>query len=417
MMPAMTETHTVVINRADQPIGGWDSPLTCPSPDGGTRYVCFDYPVGERVEIQAKYLGWTLKLEAEGFTFEDGAREATLEAGRTYTIIADPEAPPLTQDELRRAYRLAMSALEHNGWMPPWVRAAIDDDEVLESRYDEPWRWLTVELGRPEHTHELVGKMVSNASCYADRRATWQAHYADYASRQTPTPITDSTGLRLALDEDRVVLVAYFRALDRFPGGNADMHVVKYTLRVADGPRLSANHWASWDGQHSKNDTPLELAAPELAALSERVLEPLVALFEAEAPERQSIELADAYTDEYELEAAWSSVELLVYGQPDPDAVPRAGMLGYPEDAVEQGPLLFRVHLQTSEDPSQSRDHAPARALLDGLREVLGVADAGTFAAGECEASQALREVERGNWDGCFDWPYVTPMYLHDCKL
>lgn len=411
-----TKKAPVVINRAGEAIGGWDSPLSKPTADGGKSYVCFDFPVGERVKLDAKYVGWTLELSAKGFTFEDGEREAKLEAGETLVIVADRESPPLSEAELHRAYSLCMAALEHGGFMPPWLE--LEDEDRHDDYYDEPWRWVAIELGRPEDSHATLGEMVCNASCYASKRGSWLGHYARYAARQKPSPIAGAEGLQLALDEDQLALVAYFRALDRFPGGNADMHTLKYTLRFVDGEaRLSANHCANWDGSHTKNDTPLELPAPVAALLDRALLAPLVALFEAEAPGRQSLELVDSYEDEYALEAAWSSVELLVYARPEPGASPSTGMMGYPADAVEQGPLLFRVHLCSTGGPGGAKEHSQAHALLDGLCELLGMGDAASFADGACAAARALDAPKRGNWDGTFDWPYVMPLYLHDCEL
>lgn len=131
-----------------------------------------------------------------------------------------------------------------------------------------------------------------------------------YSEAPRPSAISDE-----AVDLRQVPLrgVFYFRALDRYPGGNADMFTVKVTLHLAadSAPRFKAAAHSNWDGEHyiiaeTDFDMPgLKDHAPEL-------IEAAQALIDAGQRDGAFVINEPRYDrDEYDTE--WSFLEFSLY--------------------------------------------------------------------------------------------------------
>jgi uncharacterized protein (TIGR02996 family) len=153
--------------------------------------------------------------------------------------------------------------------------------------------------------------------------------------------------------------VFYFRAHDRYPGGNADMRTIKVTLLREPGgePTLRAATYSNWDGSHYRSaEAPLDLDPsphlPQVLAAAQR-------LIEAGATE-SSFTIFDGRLDSDEYDTEWSSLEFTLSrpgdGQP---------LLHLCVDAVYGD----RRGLAPSHDPPD----AVSQAFVDGVMRMCGI--------------------------------------------
>jgi hypothetical protein len=111
--------------------------------------------------------------------------------------------------------------------------------------------------------------------------------------------------------EGAAKLEIYYRALGRFPGGNADMHTVKIDINCAD-LTCSIRDYMNWDGdQQWEEFMPPKLnaaLADKLPSLCEVIGKSVL------AEDKNSVcGLVDTAMDSDEYDSEWSSQEILVF--------------------------------------------------------------------------------------------------------
>ena len=165
--------------------------------------------------------------------------------------------------------------------------------------------------------------------------------------REAPRPIELSEEYK-GKDLSKLPLggVFYFRAFDRYPGGNADMFTTKVKLRhiPGDDTTLRAKQYRNWDGQHYEYEevaVNLDLAKT-LPALIKATQE-LVDTGEAQG----EFTVHEGRYDREEYDTEWSSLEFVIYVLPEDDAasVPL-------EDGEPIAHLVQRAVTYTAEEPS-----------------------------------------------------------------
>jgi len=123
--------------------------------------------------------------------------------------------------------------------------------------------------------------------------------------------------IKKGLQQDKAKVIVYYRAMDRFPGGNCDSFVVKYTIDLAT-EEATAFRWADWDGSQNFSVAPQSL--PELVKkFKKNTIPALVALLDdrkanaAGAPLSFESTVEDQSSDSDEYDTEWTSIEVLVY--------------------------------------------------------------------------------------------------------
>ncbi|MBH25292.1 MAG: hypothetical protein CMH57_12745 [Myxococcales bacterium] len=136
-----------------------------------------------------------------------------------------------------------------------------------------------------------------------------------YTEAPRPSAVSDAP-IREALTEIPLGGVLYFRALERFPGGNADMFTIKVLLQSIPGeaPKMTAAvHW-NWDGScHAYDAFPLTL---DLSTTLPAFLTAAEAMLAADHRD-VSVSIEDTRTDREEYDTEWSSIELTLHRLPD----------------------------------------------------------------------------------------------------
>lgn len=137
---------------------------------------------------------------------------------------------------------------------------------------------------------------------------------------EAPRPIELSSGYKgKKLAELPIGGVFYFRALDRYPGGNADMFTTKITLRHIPGeaPALRTRQYRNWDGQHYEYDeTEVSLDLTKTLPALLEATEALVATGDAQG----EFTVRETRYDREEYDTEWSSIEFVIYVLPKEDA-------------------------------------------------------------------------------------------------
>jgi len=123
--------------------------------------------------------------------------------------------------------------------------------------------------------------------------------------------------IKKGLQQDKAKVIVYYRAMDRFPGGNCDSFVIKYTIDLAT-EEATAFRWVDWDGSQNFSVAPQSL--PELVKKFKKNTVPaLVALLDdrkanaAGAPLSFESTVEDQSSDSGEYDTEWTSIEVLVY--------------------------------------------------------------------------------------------------------
>lgn len=150
--------------------------------------------------------------------------------------------------------------------------------------------------------------------------------------------------------------VFYFRAHDRYPGGNADMFTVKVTLisRPGQAPILTATTHRNWDGGHYlQPEGPLPL---DLEATLPAMCEAAAALLSAGATDGQ-YSVHDPRYDSEAYNTEWSNIELSLL------ALPEEG-----EGAIEDSPTFLRFR-QKAVYGRGSVSHDPPDAVSQAFLE------------------------------------------------
>lgn len=120
------------------------------------------------------------------------------------------------------------------------------------------WSNVATAIGRNgtnEETSKAVEKMFSDATCSGRGRPAWTTTMQETSNRPVGPVGQWSDEISTAVRDGRVVLVIYHRALDRFPGGNSDQHVIKHVAVLSShDPTVSAKGFQNWDGQSYRAD-------------------------------------------------------------------------------------------------------------------------------------------------------------------
>ncbi len=162
--------------------------------------------------------------------------------------------------------------------------------------------------------------------------------------------------------------IFYFRAHDRWPGGNADMITAKVTLIAHPGqpPTLHAATHRNWDGQHHRRaEHPLPLDA---TATLPAVLEAATALIAAGVADGEH-SIHDARYDSEAYDTEWSSIEIRLI------AIPEGGDL----DAIDAGTPFLRLRrkavytAQRGKVPPHEPPDAVSQRLLDSVAQLCGI--------------------------------------------
>ncbi|KAK3245503.1 hypothetical protein CYMTET_44931 [Cymbomonas tetramitiformis] len=242
-----------------------------------------------------RVVSWTMVLEKAGYCWGGGLQSEPDEKdgtkgrmavvpGGTYRIILDEKNPAIT---------IEMQSL---------VTALLLDQLQLNTPYEQIWPSLHI-LAPPDIRGQRTIKQLIDV--YDDDvRRPWSFWYKPVVPEMWATPEDLEQALTLG-GEARVEL--YWRALDRFPGGNADLQTVCYTFDCAT-TSVSCRLYQNWDGSHERSEFQPERLSEEL----QQKLPPLLRAL-GSAPRDSECTLLDNHSsnsDEYDTE--WSSQEVLV---------------------------------------------------------------------------------------------------------
>lgn len=137
---------------------------------------------------------------------------------------------------------------------------------------------------------------------------------------EAPRPIVIADGYKdIELAKIPLGGVFYFRALDRYPGGNADMFTTKIMLRALPGetPVMRAKQYRNWDGQHYEYaEAGVRLDMTETLPAFLDATQALIATGEAQG----TFTVKETRYDREEYDTEWSSIEFILYALPEDDA-------------------------------------------------------------------------------------------------
>jgi predicted DNA-binding WGR domain protein len=131
-----------------------------------------------------------------------------------------------------------------------------------------------------------------------------------YSEAPRPSEISDES---VDLSKTPLRGVFYFRALDRYPGGNADMFTIKITVDMSPGedPKIKAARHSNWDGEHfTTAETEFEM--PGLKENTAKLVGAAQSLTDAGQREGDFIIDEPRYDDE-EYDTEWSFLEFTLY--------------------------------------------------------------------------------------------------------
>lgn len=195
---------------------------------------------------------------------------------------------------------------------------------------------------------------------------------------EAPRPVR----IREAGDLDLAALpfagVFYFRAHDRYPGGNRDMFTVKVTLLHVPGgvPTFTIHSHRDWDGEHWVYPETAYEPADEAAMTT--FIDAARALLAAGHSDIES-SVFDGRSDSEEYDTEWTSLEFVLTELP-------AGSTDL--SALEQGTPVLRarqkaVYARSVAEPPD----ALGQAFLDATFALTGMGRVLTYADNECAAA------------------------------
>ncbi|HEY0137119.1 MAG TPA: hypothetical protein VGB85_23710 [Nannocystis sp.] len=186
--------------------------------------------------------------------------------------------------------------------------------------------------------------------------------------------------------------VFYFRTLDRWPGGNADMLTIKVTLRLTPTPALEAQFYSCFDGNHAwypPRSVTID-AADALAGL-------LITTSSLAARGSQSLTITMLDRNEDEWDSEWAEIEVLLFAGDDGPETSEAAQLR----------LLRTTSKTKGTEPDPELEQA-----FELAQQVTGVGRVFQFANTQDALSAAYRAQGQ---DGVQDLDYkrdATPRYL-----
>jgi len=167
--------------------------------------------------------------------------------------------------------------------------------------------------------------MVRHYGCRS-YRLRWTGLY--YPRRPQLLSLPNHNIILSALEKQQVGVVVYFRALNRFPGGNADMRVMKFKFFLPtcwpDDPAVDRDQcivtfssYANWDGDNSMSQRPEGKWKLPCETIQKNVMETLMKVLKEEGggTDLETHVIEESEWDEDELDE-WSSVEVLLHLPP-----------------------------------------------------------------------------------------------------
>lgn len=444
------DKHRILVrNETDVDLTSHDCSLSLRLPDGSGQGTSTALPPHSTVDL-THHRGYTLALERRGFVFRGavqvrddpalcdpdlGKPRVVLDPpGSIFYVIEDPDNRAVTKDEVAAAHGLIVSCLEHGGRVPAPFRDTTPDC----------WTWIVTQLGRREDEAKALQADLRSQLARGDLRQPWHALY-DARRPALPAGMTHTAKLEELVNTRRVGLVVYFRALDRFPGGNADWAVLKFKLGFAPAPPKNEDEekseakcedekcwvrwmgYTNWDGQGTISRRSVEREKLLVAQVRAQLLEPLADLIDAS--EQRSVEtvVVDRHLESEGTNTEWSSIEVLVYVPPElaDDVGVTAAADNAPDDSSlepfavgEAGdqqkpkpwPLAFRLH-QRAVPHSRSSSQRPTNVTAGRAKAVLNGASS-LFRVGRVSSTLRHLELEERARLRDFTDIYLPPLFL-----
>lgn len=328
----------------------------------------------------------SLQLNDNGLEFETGGDILSAETGKEYRIIANAVCPPLNTKELQYVQELILAMVEGAG-----PHEAPGTSRGESSAVAPAWRHITQRIGR-DHTNDIVVKGVQkfacDATCHTSNRRSWNDWYDNHPRGFAKQLQAASASKALAAIESGMFnLTIYHRALDRFPGGNADMHIVKHVYNHATGT-LHALHFVNWDAQSSILNEPEAISGAE--RITANVVPALQHLISTAAELDLVCTIDHAAMDCEEYDTCWSSIEIILS---DADG----GMLA----RLHQRARMFNQEPKLIPKPATSE----MQRVLDNIEEELQLGTVEHFS----NNSPFKNKMRVLDWHG-----YILPLYLDD---
>eukprot|EP01083_Nonionella_stella_P158899 517694_1 len=116
-------------------------------------------------------------------------------------------------------------------------------------------------------------------------------------------------------------MIIYFKALNRYPGGNADMYVIKYMVTVTkQWIYLQKITRSNWDGTNYISKKPFHLKVPNESNYVEQMMNAFVDLYRVKGKSQDFYaEIVDKRSDTEEYDTEWSHLDFRVYVPPKYD--------------------------------------------------------------------------------------------------
>lgn len=249
-------------------------------------------------------ISWGLTLNKQGVLWKrtdendevdvSSRGKIVLIAGGTYHIVVHEENPPLNQEAKDKISKLMLVELERR------------------TPFDHIWDAVYNGLDVADKDLRTLNQLKEAYDGDGHNKSfEW---YTPVSVESWPT---ESELDRLLNFGSGVKIDAYWRAIGRFPGGNADLHTVCYSFQcMRPEPTVVLKMYSNWDGEASYSDaTPIRLKE----GLSEsnklpKVLEAARSYYLDGARDTEYT-FHDTAFDSDEYNSEWTSTEIIVYCQ------------------------------------------------------------------------------------------------------
>eukprot|EP01102_Stenamoeba_stenopodia_P012760 TRINITY_DN4060_c0_g1_i1.p1 TRINITY_DN4060_c0_g1~~TRINITY_DN4060_c0_g1_i1.p1 ORF type:complete len:450 (-),score=125.57 TRINITY_DN4060_c0_g1_i1:29-1378(-) len=374
------------------------------------------------IELPKDATEGVLEIQKVGLVFADGANSARVVQGAELRVRVDEADPPLTKEESKKAGGMIRAIIEGSAPIPSSVLYEPPRDSNTyervprtseqEAAYQEMWQWIVKGIGREaaaarEESLKKIRKMIMDGSCFSSERTRFFDVYQIHPRKPVVDGSISVAEIKKALSEDKAKVVVYYRAMDRFPGGNCDSAVVKYTLDFVN-EEATAFQWRDWDGSQVFSEEPV--SRPELLKKFKKSTIPsiLALLEDSSKPTTLSFvsTIDDQSCDSDEYDTEWTSIEVLVYlPQKQAEVSENKPVLHIHQYAVFPnwttygfGPTAVAERIEA---------HPKAQDVLDSLEKVFKMERPEVFSEGN-EASENL-----GKTKDIQSLGYFAPIFLN----
>lgn len=259
------------------------------------------------------------------------------------------------------AYLVAMSTTGGKFWEVEVVESEV---RTRYGKLGADPKWSSKACASPEEARRSAAQQVGEKSRKGYSEAPRPRQVSQEALTLAAVPLTG---------------VFYFRALDRCPGGNADMFTLKLTLDLVPGqaPALKAKAHHNWDGQHTVYpEAPVNL--PGLAESVPTLLRAAQALIDKGTRE-VAASIIEPRVDREHYDTEWSSLEFSLYARGAPPA----------------GTLVLHV-LQKAVPRGATPPDALAGAFIDAVHAAMGIGRVEQYSDCEDAFSKAHKPAMQG---------------------